>query len=361
MRYVYGIIATGKPVTFDPAGVDDQGGEVSTVCRGGLGAVVSPTDRADYRRMARQEALRYLVAHQRVVERVMEQFTVVPVKFGTVLPDETRVRRLLEEWHTLLRSTLEGLADRAQMEVVVTWDLAAVFQEIGAEEDIARAKARVAGRSPEEVAAARVAVGQLVKASLDRRRAELQNHLIPRLRGAALDLVANPLLDDHMVANVALLLDGAGREVLDRQLLELDRQFQGRLNFRCVGPLPPYSFATVEVEVPTFAAVCEARHRLGLGERATLDEIKRAYRRVAAQLHPDVNPNGENAAARMAELGEACRLLTAYGRSQVSGQRGTREAVCTFDEQAVARSVLVSVVRQEGPENEEARGSRFFT
>lgn len=361
MRYVYGIIATRTPVTFDAAGVDDQGGEVSTVCHRGLGAVVGPTDRADFGGMTRQEALRYLVAHQRVVERVMEQFTVVPVKFGTVLPDQTRVRRLLEEWHTLLRSTLEGLADRAQLEVVVTWDLAAVFQEIAAEEEIARAKARVAGRSPEEVAAARVAVGQLVKASLDRRQAELQNHLIPRLRDAALDLVANPLLDDHMVANVALLLDGAGREVLDRQLLELDRQFQGRLNFRCVGPLPPYSFATVEVEVPTFAAVCEARHRLGLGERATLDEIKRAYRRVAAQLHPDVNPNGENAEARMAELGEACRLLTAYGRSQVSGQRGARETMCTFDEQAVARSVLVSVVRQEGPENEEARGSRFFT
>lgn len=350
MRYVYGIIATGRPARVDVAGVDDRGGEVFALCHDGLGAVVSSTVRADYRGMMRQEALRYLVAHQRVVESVMERFTVLPVKFGTVLSDETRVRRLLEQGYALFHSTLERLAGMAQLEVVVTWELAAVFQEIAAEEEIARAKARVAGRSPEEVAAARVAVGQLVKASLDRRRTELQNHLIPRLRDAALDLVANPLLDDRMVANVALLLDGAGREALDRQLLELDRQFQGRLNFRCVGPLPPYSFATVEVEVPTFAAVCAARHRLGLGERATLDEIKRAYRRVAAQLHPDVNPNGENAAARMAELGKACRLLTAYGRSQVSGQRGTREAVCTFDERAVARSVLVSVVRQEGPE-----------
>ena len=348
MRYVYGIIATGTPVTFDAAGVDDHGGDISTVCHDGLGAVVSPTDRADYRGMTRQEALRYLVAHQGVVEAVMGRFTALPVKFGTVLPDEARVRRLLEQGYTLLRSTLEEIAGRVQMEVVVTWDLAAVFQEISAEEEIARAKSRVVGRPSEEAAEARVAIGQMVKASLDRRRSALQDYLVPWLRDVALDLVANPLLDDGMVANVALLLDGAGREALDRRLVELDRQFQGWLNFRCVGPLPPYSFATVEVQTPAFEAVDTARYRLGLGKTATLEEIKRAYRQLAARVHPDVNPEGDKAGMRMAELTEAYRLLAAYGESQTSEVEGITNTVCAFDREMVARTMLISIVRPEG-------------
>lgn len=354
--YVYAIVPAGDHTTCDVAGVDDRYNEVYSIQHRRLAAVVSRTTRTDYRGMARQEVLRYLVAHQRVVEAVMANLPVLPVKFGTVLPDEARVRLLLEQGEAGFRSTLEGLADRVQMEVVVTWNLAAVFQEIGAEEEIARAKARAAGGPPEEVAAARVAVGQMVKGALDRRRSELQDHLILRLRDVACDLVANPLMDDRMVANVALLLNRADHEALDRRLVELDRQFGGRLNFRCVGPLPPYSFATVEVEIPTYAAVCAARGLLGLGERATLSEIKRAYRRVAAQLHPDVNPDAENAEARMAELAEAYRLLTTYGKSQVRGQGDTPEPVCTLDREAVARTLLISLVGQEGRGSEEARG-----
>ncbi len=344
--YVYAIIPAETRATFDVAGVDDLHDMVYSLPHRGLAAVVSRTTRTHYRGMTRQEVLRYLVAHQRVVEAVMAAFPVLPARFGTVLPDDAGVCRLLEQGDGLFRSTLERLAGSAQVEVVVTWDLAMVFQEIGAEEDILRAKAQALGGPPDEVAAARAAVGQMVKGSLDRRRSALHNRLVPRLRDVAADLVVNPLLDDRMVANVALLLNKTDRETLDRRLVELDREFQGRLNFRCVGPLPPYSFATIGAEVPTYAAVCAARHQLGLGGQATLSEIKRAYRRVAAQVHPDVNRDGEDAEGRMAALAEASRMLTALGRNQVGERVEPPEAVCSFDQEAVARTLLISLVRQ---------------
>jgi hypothetical protein len=345
--YIYGVVpAPDRSIRFDIAGVDGHYDEVYSVPHLGLAAVVSPATRTGYRGMTRQEALRYLVSHQRVVEAVMAALPILPVKFGTVLPGEAWVRRLLEQGYGLLRSTLEGLAGRVQVEVVVTWDLAAVFQEIAAEKEIVCAKARAAGGSHEQ-AAARVAVGQKVKRSLDRRRSELQDRLIFCLRDVALDLATNPLLDDRMVANMALLLNEADREALDRRLAELDKEFRGRLGFRCVGPLPPYSFATVEVEVPTYAAVCAARQRLGLGEHASLSEIKRAYRRAAARLHPDVNPDGGHAGTEMAELAEAYRMLAAYARSQAGGHGEAPDAACAFDQEAVARTLLISIARQE--------------
>jgi hypothetical protein len=102
----------------------------------------------------------------------------------------------------------------------------------------------------------------------------------------------------------------------------------------------------VAVEIPTYAAVCAARRRLGLGKQATLGEIKRAYHRAAARLHPDVNPSGEDTGARMAELVEAYRLLTACGKTQVTADGGA-ERPCAFDRKTIARLLLISLVRQQ--------------
>jgi len=345
--YVYAIIPTGDEVIFDVAGMDDDQEEVYTIPHRDLAAVVSASPLADYQGLKRNEAVRYLVAHQRAVEAVMQAFPVLPVKFGTVLPDEAWGHRLLAQGETLFRAALERFADQVQMEVVVLWDLQEVFQEIGQEEHIAQLKAQIAGRPPEETTIERVAIGQMVHAALEQRRTAWRDYLTPSLREVALDLVVNPLMDDQMVANVALLLDEAGREALDRRLEDLDEQFEGRLHFRCVGPLPPYSFATVEVEVPSFEAVDEARRRLGLGETATPGEIKRAYHRLAGQLHPDLNPKDPEAEARMAELSEAYELLTAYAESQALEAENTRQAVCRFDQQTVEQTLLIAIRRQE--------------
>lgn len=49
---------------------------------------------------------------------------------------------------------------------------------------------------------------------------------------------------------------------------------------------------------------------LGIPEAADPDEIKRAYRRLAKQYHPDANPNDPKAAERFKEVGEAYGVLS---------------------------------------------------
>jgi len=49
---------------------------------------------------------------------------------------------------------------------------------------------------------------------------------------------------------------------------------------------------------------------LGITPDATLADIKKAYRRLARQHHPDKNPGDEHAAGRFRELTEAYELLT---------------------------------------------------
>ena len=50
-------------------------------------------------------------------------------------------------------------------------------------------------------------------------------------------------------------------------------------------------------------------HELGLDESATADDIRRAYRRLAAEHHPDRNPGDESAAARFQRVRQAYEML----------------------------------------------------
>ncbi len=343
--YVYAIVPTQDRIVFDVDGIGGAQSDVYTIVQNGLAAVVSDSPRDDYQDLQRDEAARYLVAHQRVVETVMESYPVLPVKFGTALPGEDWVHRLLHQGERLFSNTLEEFADQVQMEVVVLWNVEDVFQEIGQEEQIVKLKEQIGDRPPKETMAERIAVGQLVQASLERRRTALHDRIVPPLRDVARDVVLNPLMDDNMVANVALLVDQAANGALDTQLDRLDQDLDGEFLFRCVGPLPPYSFATVTAQVSSFEEVDAARRRLGLGETATPQELKRAYRKLAGQLHPDRNPDDPETEERMSELTAAYELLQTYGASQ--SLNGDKAPTYTFTPEAVEQTLLIDVQRQE--------------
>lgn len=49
---------------------------------------------------------------------------------------------------------------------------------------------------------------------------------------------------------------------------------------------------------------------LGISDKASQDEVKKAYRKLAKQYHPDANPNDPSAAERFKEVGEAYGVLS---------------------------------------------------
>src|SRR5919199_3356940 len=55
---------------------------------------------------------------------------------------------------------------------------------------------------------------------------------------------------------------------------------------------------------------------LGLQRGATLDDIKRAYKRLARKYHPDINPGDRMAAAQFRQIAEAYETLSDRDRGR---------------------------------------------
>jgi molecular chaperone DnaJ len=55
---------------------------------------------------------------------------------------------------------------------------------------------------------------------------------------------------------------------------------------------------------------------LGVSETASIDEIKKAYRRLAKKYHPDANPNDRQAEAKFKEISEAYGVLSDPSKRQ---------------------------------------------
>ena len=66
---------------------------------------------------------------------------------------------------------------------------------------------------------------------------------------------------------------------------------------------------------------------LGVDRGASIEELKRAYRKLAREFHPDANPNDETAEAKFKEISEAYAVLSddeARARYDQFGHDGLR-------------------------------------
>jgi Gas vesicle synthesis protein GvpL/GvpF/DnaJ domain len=313
--YLYGIAGAGRLPLSQVYGVE---GGVSVLEHGGLGAIVGAPPQGGLHELSREKAVRLLLGHQQVLEAAMNGATVLPVKFGTVSPSEAAVRSLMRQKRDMLTGLLAEFSGCLQMEIVVLWQAEAVFGEIAAEPAIMEAR-REAQNGGKEAA---VKLGQAVKAALERRRAAMQARIGESLRPAVMDIAFNAPMDDRMAANLAVLIGPADGGRLEAALEHLDAEFGGRLTLRCVGPLPPASFATLQVTFPSAQAIARARQALGITGPLNQKDIASAFRNLAREHHPDLAAAGNQSNERMDELTRAYRLLLACAKSQRGSPAG---------------------------------------
>lgn len=346
-KYIYGVIETTKPLTFGQSLLPPRVEEVYTVVLWDLACVVSDYAGGDFVSLSKEGKLHCLMAHQEVIERVVKEgYTILPVKFGTLVEDEDEVRHILEQGYRKLAQTLEQVDGMVEVEVAATWDLKKVLEEIGNEEWIVPLKRSMAGKSASEILEMQINAGKLVKESLDRRREGYRSQTVQSLAKTALDIQPNALVTDEMVMNVAFLIQREEQENFDRRVRQINEALNDRINFRVIGPLPPYSFSTVEIRRPVLGKIEEARQVLGLRTNVSDGELKEAYRHLAAKSHPDAHLGDGTGDEWFAKVREAFVLLREYCQGQSGGvdenTNGRRYSLMPKD---VSQAFLIEIKR----------------
>jgi len=243
-KYMYCIIRSPEPRQFATRGIGERGDIVHTVPFMNLAAVVSDSPTVEY-----ESSRRNMMAHTLVLEEVMRDFTLLPVRFGTVAPSaeaiqEKVLKRRFGEFNGLL-TEMEG---RVELGLKAFWYEGVIFHEI-VEDDppIRRLRDSLMGRTPEETYYERIRLGEVVEAAIWKKRDEDAEKILSPLRPLGYQSQVNKVVTDRMVLNAAFLVERSRQGEFDAAVKRLDEEMGKRLIFKYVGPVPPYNFVSIVV------------------------------------------------------------------------------------------------------------------
>jgi hypothetical protein len=300
-KYLYGIISGGGGTALGVRGLVGAN-LVHNLAHDGLSCVASDYTGGNFDIMPREELARYLVTHQTVVEQVAKRHPILPLKFGTVLADSDEVHQLLAQGHSQFSLTLFWLQDKVEVEVMASWAGGQIFEE------------KVAG-SEKQRADEPIPLEQINISPPQSRQSYLER-MVGFLKPVSVDVQHHPAVLGEMAMSVAFLVEQASLETFHERIKNLNALFYNQADFQVIGPLPPYSFATVEVNRYSPEAIDEARRLLKLNELSGEVEVRKAYRHLSLELNSSRKLGDRLTKARLTALQRASDLLVAYCRGQ---------------------------------------------
>ncbi len=333
-RFIYGFIRAEKGRNLNLMGIDHQ--EVFLFPYRGIAAVAGNIVFKQFNTLPRETLLQNLATYQAVIERLMKNRHIIPVKYGTIVSKHD-LKNLLETACDPIEKHLKEMEGKIELNVAAVWsDFESILKEIGEEEAVRKLKEAAASKPDDKVFEVKLSIGKLVKASLDKRKKECASLIEDTLKKDTEDHIAHAIMDDAMIVNGAFLISRDKQEALETKVEELDRYYQDKINFRIVGPLPPYSFRTLEITKVDFGEINHAKEIMGLGEKSTAAEIKEVYWDLSKKFHPDKFPDDFEAQKRFENITKAYQKLADYCRNDS----------CSFKEADVRNWISTKAVEQ---------------
>ena len=243
-KYMYCIIRCPEERQFNNLGIGERGDIVHTVCYRELAAVVSDSPDIEY-----DSSRRNMMAHTVVIEEVMRDYTLLPVRFGTIGPSAEAIKqKVLARRYGEFLGLISDMTDFVELGLKSFWYEDRVFQEIVEENPAIRnLRDKLAGRRPEESYYDRIHLGEMIENAMWKKRDEDADEVLTPLRPLASQTKANKVISDRMVLNAAFLLPEDRQNEFDAVVQQLDDKHGDRLIFKYVGPVPPYNFVDIVV------------------------------------------------------------------------------------------------------------------
>jgi Gas vesicle synthesis protein GvpL/GvpF len=237
-KYVYGVVLAGTPLP-SVTGVGRSG--LNEVRGDGVAAIVSDLPGGGSDAHSGE-------AHARVLERALEQGSVLPLRPGCTLPDDRAVReQLLAPFERELLSQLLGLEGKVELHVRASYVEEALMREIVESHPGIAGRSEAIGHRPADATYYdQIELEQLVAEAVGRARELDTAAIVHALQPLAVACRAAEPPHELVAAQLSFLVGRPQLPSFAAAVAALARQQLGRLALRCSGPLPAYSF----VELP---------------------------------------------------------------------------------------------------------------
>lgn len=249
--YVYCIAKANEELDLGPIGLGNRGDNVFSIHYQDLAAIVSESVVMNYT-VSRDNTL----AHQVVMEKTMEKYTILPVRFGTVaegpgiIKAGERIRKeVLKERYAELANLLRGMDGKVELGVKVLWnDIQQIFAEITSENTGIK---KLRNETKHDLTAksykAQIALGKMVKSALDIKKDAEKKKIVGDLKKLSVDYRDNKTFGDQMFLNGAFLVETEAEKAFDDAIEKLVAKQGERLKVRYVGPMPPCNFVEIHI------------------------------------------------------------------------------------------------------------------
>lgn len=242
-KYVYCIIQTEESLRFGPIGIGSEPADVHTVNYRDIAAVVSDTPLEVY-----DPTRENVLAHERVNEAVMRDYTVIPMSFSTVFKTSEDIVELLKTAYDAFHDVLVKMQDKLEFGVKVLWEPEIVIREIEKDDENLRLLRQEISSQKGSTYFARMQYGRLVDSLLAERSEQLVNDIFGALSSVSVASRANKPIGDKMILNAAFLVSRDRESDFDAKVKEVDARY-ANLKFKFTGPWPPYNFVNIRLKL----------------------------------------------------------------------------------------------------------------
>jgi Gas vesicle synthesis protein GvpL/GvpF len=246
--YVYGIVRAGIPMPSPPAGI--EGRPVATIERPPLAALVSDAPAGPVKASRKN-----LMAHSNVLQQVVAERTVLPMRFGVVMPSaEAAEDELLTDHQEDLVAQLDAFEGLVELDLKIVCPKEVQMRAVVAgRPDIAQLSREIRGKPADATYYERIRLGELVAQATAGMRDELVELVVAAVEPLAVRTDIGEPAHEQMLLNVAFLAERERVDEIDRAVRSVDEELAAGMNLKYVGPLPPYRFVEAAIEGAAWA------------------------------------------------------------------------------------------------------------
>jgi DNA-binding transcriptional ArsR family regulator len=313
-----------------------QGGpkNVELVQVGQLAALIGPQTKRRLLHSSDHNKNLRLHHYQTVLEVAMEEASVLPARFQTLLPNPEAASALLQRYRQPLEAALHDYGELIEFEISIKWDIGEIVRNILSQDGLSTTQGSAA---------------QALEDTIQEKRRDLGAYIRNAFDSIALDVIDVRTTAQDDLCHHVLLLDKSREATLFDLLKQIDKCGIGKVSTLCIGPLPPCSFASIDLWNSDADAVEAARKSLDLDTIVDGEEIRKAYHLALKAHHPDLNEQATSDPETISSLREAFELLSmiADGQADIetSPEDGVTQTTVRLDSDSLKETLLLSLYR----------------